>query len=71
MVCSLIAAANVSILPGPEAQLFMVPLTTYPGYERMPAFSPDGKQVAFQWCTEGPSENCDICIKQIGVEPPF
>jgi Tol biopolymer transport system component len=55
----------------PEALLTAVPLTSYPGYERSPSFSPDGTQVAFQWCTEEPSANCDIYIKQIGVEPPF
>ncbi len=54
----------------PEVPLTPVPLTSYPGYESYPSFSPDGTQVAFQWCTEQPSANCDIYIKQIGVEPP-
>ena len=53
-----------------EVPLTPVPLTSYPGYEGYPSFSPDGTQVAFQWCTEEPSANCDIYIKQIGVEPP-
>ena len=53
-----------------EVPLTPVPLTSYPGYESYPSFSPDGTQVAFQWCTEQPSANCDIYIKQIGVEPP-
>ena len=55
----------------PEAPLTTVPLTSYPGYENYPSFSPDGTQVAFQWCTEGPAANCDIYIKRIGGEPPF
>jgi eukaryotic-like serine/threonine-protein kinase len=55
----------------PEAPLTALPLTSYPGFEDSPSFSPDGTQVAFQWCTEGPSGNCDIYVKQIGVEPPF
>jgi serine/threonine protein kinase/Tol biopolymer transport system component len=46
-----------------------VPLTSYRGSEDYPSFSPDGTQVAFQWCQEG--QNCHIYIKQIGVEPPF
>jgi Tol biopolymer transport system component len=35
-----------------------------------PSFSPDGTQVAFQWCTQEPAVNCDIYVKQIDVEPP-
>lgn len=54
----------------PQTPLAPVPLTSYPGWESHPSFSPDGVQVAFCWCTEGPSSNCDIYIKQIGVEPP-
>jgi len=53
-----------------EAQLTVVPLTTYRGYEWSPSFSPDGKQVAFMWCTEGKQSGCDIYVKQIGQEPP-
>ncbi len=57
----------------PETELMPVPLTSYPGWETDPSFSPDGTQVAFQWCKEGlfAGENCDIYVKQIGVEPPF
>jgi eukaryotic-like serine/threonine-protein kinase len=50
-----------------ETPLNPVPLTTYPGTEGRPSFSPDGTQVAFAWCSSG---NCDTYIKQIGVEPP-
>jgi Tol biopolymer transport system component/tRNA A-37 threonylcarbamoyl transferase component Bud32 len=51
-----------------ETQLTAVPLTTYRGQELFPSLSPDGTQVAFQWCQEG--QNCHIYIKQVGVEPP-
>jgi Tol biopolymer transport system component len=52
----------------PESPLIVVPLTSYRGEENFPSFSPDGTQVAFQWCQEG--QNCHIYIKQVGVEPP-
>ena len=55
----------------PEAALTAVPLTTYPGRERSPSFSPDGNQVAFEWAKTGHDDNSDIYIKQIGVEDPF
>jgi Tol biopolymer transport system component len=55
----------------PETPLTAVPLTSYPGSEVLPSFSPDGTQVAFQRCPGDPDRGCDIYIKQIGVEPPF
>jgi len=54
----------------PEATLTAIPLTSYPGYENGPSFSPDGNQVAFAWNGEK-QDNWDIYVKQIGVEPPF
>ena len=51
-----------------DAQLAVVPLTTYPGNELFPSLSPDGTQVAFTWCQE--DQKCHIYIKQVGVEPP-
>jgi serine/threonine protein kinase len=53
----------------PVTELEPIPLTSYPGEERQPAFSPDGSQVAFTW--NGPrQENFDIYIKVIGSEEP-
>src|SRR5439155_22273411 len=54
----------------PESELVPVILTSYPGEETMPSFSPDGTQVAFTWCKDIEGKNCNIYIKQIGVEPP-
>ena len=51
----------------PEASLAPAPLTSYPGSERDPSFSPDGNQVAFAWNGEN-QDNWDIYIKLIGSE---
>ena len=53
-----------------EASLVAVPLTSYPGNESWPSFSPDGTQVAFDWDGEK-QDNGDIYVKQVGVEPPY
>jgi Tol biopolymer transport system component len=54
----------------PRAQpgsMRLVPLTTFPGNEVQPAFSPDGKQVAFSW--NGPTEdNYDIYVMLVGTD---
>jgi Tol biopolymer transport system component len=49
--------------------LQIVPLTSYPGYERYTTFSPDGAQVAFSW-KDGNDGNFDIYTKQIGSGIP-
>jgi Tol biopolymer transport system component/DNA-binding winged helix-turn-helix (wHTH) protein len=61
--------------PVPEPKV--VPLTTYPGLEYMPAISPDGKWLAFAWTGSNPTDPYRIYIKQIGedrakrvVDPP-
>jgi hypothetical protein len=46
------------------AVLTAVPLTTYPGQESRPAFSPDGNQLAFNWNGEK-EDNWDIYIKTV------
>jgi serine/threonine protein kinase len=53
----------------PQAALEVIPLTTYPGSERSPSFSPDGDQVAFSWNGEK-QDNFDIYVKQIGSTNP-
>ena len=44
-------------------------LTAYPGSERFPSLSPDGKQVAFQW-NGAKGDNEDIYVQQVGAEQP-
>jgi Tol biopolymer transport system component len=53
----------------PETRVTVVPLTTYPGLEMMPSFSPDGTQIAFAWYREfGRSMAADLYVKQVGNE---
>ncbi|MCP5115696.1 MAG: hypothetical protein GY953_33125, partial [bacterium] len=47
-----------------------VPLTTYPGRETHPSFSPEGDRVAFAWEGEN-RDNWDIYVKLIGQETPL
>jgi eukaryotic-like serine/threonine-protein kinase len=46
-----------------------IPLTTYPGREQQPSFSPDGNSVAFAWNGEA-EDNWDIYVKLIGPGSP-
>jgi len=45
------------------------PLTTYPGSEVQPSFSPDGSAVAFVWVKEG-ERHGHIYVKLLGSEAP-
>ena len=58
-----------SAAKAPEAVLTAVPLTTYPGFQVEPTFSPDGNQVAFSWDGEK-RDNQDIYVKLIGTGGP-
>jgi len=49
--------------PGPPEKLVQV--TSYPGSEMYPSFSPDGKQIAFSWNGEK-GDNFDIYVKLVG-----
>jgi Tol biopolymer transport system component/serine/threonine protein kinase len=58
-----------STAKAPEAVWHAVPLTTYPGSQEQPTFSPDGNQVAFAWDGEK-QDNQDIYVKLIGTGGP-
>jgi serine/threonine protein kinase len=47
-----------------------IPLTSYPGIELSPTFSPDGSQVAFSWDGES-QDNFDIYVKLIDRSDAF
>jgi len=47
----------------------VVPFSGLPGYETMPAFSPDGKQIAFVW-NSGDRDALDVYVKLVGEGEP-
>ena len=48
----------------------IVPFTSYPGSESQPAFSPDGRQIAFVWAGEA-DNNPNIYVKLIDSGTPL
>jgi len=55
--------------PVAAGDLLVVPLTTYPGDERDPAFSPDGTQLAFSWAPDDGVAN--TYVKLVGPGDPI
>jgi Tol biopolymer transport system component/DNA-binding winged helix-turn-helix (wHTH) protein len=51
------------------ADIRVTPLTTYPGNQLQPSFSPDGTRVAFSWGGRD-ARNSDIYVKLIGPGDP-
>ena len=67
---ALVVAWNGRRAPNNTEPLQAVPLTTLPGIERRPSFSPDADRVAFSW--NGPKQdNTDIYVQQIGSGAPL
>lgn len=62
--------SSLRSLPQPQRPLLRTtPLTAYVGMEVLPAFSPDGKQVAFSWNGEK-GDNFDIYVKLVDTGTP-
>lgn len=55
----------------PETPATVVHLTSYPGIENSPSFSPDGTQVAFTWTGEEKQGNSDIYVRLVSGGPPL
>jgi Tol biopolymer transport system component len=54
----------------PAAAWKIIPFTSFPGGKGDPAFSPDGRQIAFAWMGVG-NDNADIYVKLIGEGTPL
>ncbi|HSE31047.1 MAG TPA: protein kinase [Pyrinomonadaceae bacterium] len=54
----------------PAAAWKIIPLTSFAGPKGNPAFSPDGRQIAFCWTGVG-NDNFDIYVKLIGEGTPL
>ena len=70
VVLAVAGAAFWNFSEAPREPMRPVPLTSYPGAEMLPSFSPDGNQVAFPW-TGGNTESFDIYVKVVGPGPPL
>ncbi|HSB18006.1 MAG TPA: winged helix-turn-helix domain-containing protein [Bryobacteraceae bacterium] len=54
----------------PAPSPLVVPLTTYPGSECDPSFSPDGNQVVFAWDGGDKADAAGLYVKVIGTDAP-
>jgi serine/threonine protein kinase len=54
-----------------EAYFEPVLLTTFPGSENNPSFSPDGSQMVFTWSGEQPNTPSNVYVKLIRGGPPL
>ena len=65
-----LAAWKLSPTPDAGPRMTIVPFTSSPGLEENPAFSPDGRQVAFTWSAEI-ADRSDLYVKLIGAGDPL
>jgi Tol biopolymer transport system component/DNA-binding winged helix-turn-helix (wHTH) protein len=56
--------------PSDLADIKEAPLTTLPGSEISPTFSPDGSQIAFGWDGENNGAGYDLYVQTVGSENP-
>jgi Tol biopolymer transport system component/DNA-binding winged helix-turn-helix (wHTH) protein len=54
----------------PSADVKESPLTTLPGSEVSPTFSPDGSQIAFEWDGENDGVGFDLYVQTVGEQNP-
>ncbi len=64
------ASALLVLLEPSLPPMSLSPFTAYRGEESQPAFSPDGKQIAFVWNGER-EDNYDIYVKLLGAQSPL
>ena len=73
-VVALAAAAalwyRVTVRDRAEEPLTAIPITSYPGNQMWPTFSPDGNQVAFTWQKEGETTE-HLYVKLVGQGVPL
>jgi len=69
-VIAAFAAGSLHFSGNSQTEATITPVTSYPGSEVTPSFSPDGTQVAFSWNGQN-EDNFDIYVKQIGVGEPI
>jgi serine/threonine protein kinase len=67
VVLALVGARLYYLSPPPQPDVRVTPVTSYEGFQRDPAFSPDGNQMAFAW-TGRNGTITHIYVKVVGTE---
>lgn len=66
---AVLIVAALAMKTAPPGPLRVTPLTSYPGTQAFPTFSPDGRELAFSWNGEK-QDQFDIYRKPLGAEAP-